>query len=301
MHAQHLYKGFAMYLKLEKGLADNSVEAYLSDVSKFLQFIDPLSPAMVNQQTVRAFISLLHGWGICSTSQARILSGLRQFYLYLQLEKLVDANPIKSVALPKTSRKLPTVLSYKEILLMLEQIDRSKPDGERSVAIINTLYACGLRVSELTGLRISDIFFKEEFIKVRGKGDKERLVPIDPYTLEQLDYYIKQVRAHWPIKKEASDLVFVNQKGGGLSRISVFMLIKELVSKAQISKNVSPHTFRHSFATHLVENGADLRAVQQMLGHESITTTEIYTHMDRSFLKKTLDNFHPRAYGKRKN
>lgn len=292
-----VYKGFSHYLTLEKSLSKNSVQAYLQDVSKLIQYInESKSPEKLTAKDLKGFITFLNEIGISGTSQARIISGLRQFYKYLILENLTERNPMDSIELPKNPRKLPTVLSYEEIVRMLNCIDRSKRDGERNLAMIETLYACGLRVSELTGLKISDIFFTEEFIRVRGKGDKERLVPIDPHTLEQIAHFIHRIRTHWHVAKEAEDVVFINQsKGTQISRVAVFTMIKDLATKAGIKKNISPHTFRHSFATHLVENGADLRAVQQMLGHESITTTEIYTHLDRTFLRKTIDEFHPRS------
>ncbi len=296
MHWDSLIQGFTLYLKLEKGLSDNSIEAYTNDILKLKSFCgNSLNPIKVNQQTIHDFLVYVHDLGLSATSQARIVSGLRGFYAYLLEESLLDNNPMMLVDLPKTKRKLPEVLSEEEIQNMVDAIDKTKADGERNKAIIETLYSCGLRVSELVGLKISNIYGADEVIKVQGKGNKERLIPIDQGTLQQLDYYIQRERAFWPIKPIAEDLVFINQQGGALSRISVFKLIKSLAQKVGIHKNISPHTFRHSFATHLVENGADLRAVQQMLGHESITTTEIYTHLDRSFLKQTMQQFHPRA------
>lgn len=296
MYWDSLIQGFTLYLKLEKGLSDNSIEAYTNDILKLKSFCgNNFNPIKVNQQTIGDFLIFVHELGLSATSQARIVSGLRGFYGYLLEENLLDNNPMLLVDLPKTKRKLPEVLSIEEIQNMVDAIDKTKADGERNKAIIETLYSCGLRVSELVGLKISNIYGADEIIKVQGKGNKERLVPIDQDTLKQIDYYIQKVRSLWPIKAIAEDLVFVNQQGGPLSRISVFKLIKSLAQKVGIHKNISPHTFRHSFATHLVENGADLRAVQQMLGHESITTTEIYTHLDRSFLKQTIQNFHPRS------
>jgi integrase/recombinase XerD len=295
-----LYKGFETYLKLEKNVSDNTLLAYLNDVQKYFQFLGDKKAEKVGPEDIREFVHLLHTIGLHPSSQARILSALRQFYHYVQLEHLIDVNPVKQVDLPKLRRKLPTVLSFEEIQRMMAAIDRSRPEGERSLAIIRTLYACGLRVSELVHLHISHIFYDDAFIRVIGKGNKERLVPIDEDTLEQIQYFISRVRTQWPLKAEASDLVFINQKGGGLSRISVFNLIKDLGAKAGIDKEISPHTFRHSYATHLVENGADLRAVQQLLGHESITTTEIYTHLDRRYLRETLEKYHPGVSPKKK-
>jgi integrase/recombinase XerD len=295
MQNKVLIDGFEQYLRLENALSENTIDAYLRDVRKLIQFAGQLSVEKLDKHQISDFISVLNDVGISPISQARILSGIRRFYDYLLIENLLVVNPMESIDMPKTGRKLPVVLSYDEIMAMIAAIDKTRKEAERNRAMIETLYACGLRVSELVGLRISDVFVNDKFLKVIGKGNKERLVPVDDDTIEQLLYYIQRVRVHWPIKKEAKDVVFVNQKGGGLSRVYVFTLIKDLAQKAGIEKVVSPHTFRHSFATHLVENGADLRAVQQMLGHESITTTEIYTHLDRQFLRKTVDLYHPHA------
>jgi integrase/recombinase XerD len=287
-------KGFEQYLRLEKSLSNNTIDAYVSDVCKLQQFINETkNPDEISGEDIKHFLVFLNELGLTGTSQSRIISGLKQFYTYLILENLLKEDPMMIVDMPKTKRKLPVVLSYDEIESLFKQIDRSLPEGERNLAMLETLYSCGLRVSELTGLKISDIYSRDEIIKVKGKGNKERFVPIDPLTLEHLEIYMKNIRVHMPVKKEAEDILFLNRRGAKLSRVMVFLIIKDLAKKAGIKKTISPHTFRHSFATHLVENGADLRAVQQMLGHESITTTEIYTHLDRTFLRDTILKYHP--------
>ncbi len=299
MDWQSATKGFKQYLMLEKSLSPNSIEAYLHDILKFQNFLNSaeinLSPLQIEYKHLLDFVNTLNEIGISATSQARIISGLRAFYKYLNLEDLLQTNPTEFLEMPKLARKLPEVLYKEDIEKMLSHIDMSKPMAHREKAIIDTLYSCGLRVSELINMNLSDIYFNDEFIRVRGKGNKERLVPIGQYALKSLQIYTDEVRVHLPIKSKFSDTVFLNQKGSILSRISVFNLIKLLAEKAGIRKKVSPHTFRHSFATSLVEGGADLRAVQQMLGHESIITTEIYTHIDRKFLKETIAMYHPRA------
>lgn len=290
-------RGFLDYLRLEKALAETSIKSYEADVKKLLNFVGPQTPAhKIDTQTIRQFIETLHHLGIQNTSQARIISGLRQFFAYLSIEEQILSDPMLPIQMPQISRKLPAVLAFDEIQKMMQCIDRSKKEGERNLALIETLYSCGLRVSELVGLRISDMFFRDELIKVRGKGNKERWVPIDPNTLEQLTFFIEHKRVLLPVTPKGKDYVFLNLRGNPLSRVSVFNLVKDLAAKAGIEKKISPHTFRHSFATHLVENGANLRAVQQMLGHESITTTEIYTHLDKTYLQNTINTFHPRSY-----
>ncbi|MDI1235531.1 MAG: site-specific tyrosine recombinase XerD [bacterium] len=299
MDWQSARKGFKQYLMLEKSLSANSIEAYLHDVLKFENFLisanTPVGPLAIEYNHLLQFVSSLTKIGVAATSQARMISGLRAFYKFLILEDALTNDPTQNLELPRLARKLPEVLSKEEIDKMLNQIDLSKPMGHRDQAIIETLYGCGLRVSELTGLNISEIYSKEEFIKVHGKGNKERLVPIAKSVLKVLNRYINETRVHLKVNKKFSDTTFLNHFGNGLSRISVFKLIKVLAVKAGIQKNISPHTFRHSFATSLVEGGADLRAVQQMLGHESIITTEIYTHLDRKFLKETIALYHPRS------
>lgn len=294
-------KGFKAYLQLEKSLATNSIEAYLRDVEMLTQYMQIKqqlqTPAAITMKDLQAFLQWLGSLGMTATSQARIVSGLRQFFKYCLLEQIINVNPADLLDLPKLKRALPDVLSYQEIEGMLQQIDMSKPEGGRNKAIIETLYSCGLRVSELVNLRISNLFLDVGFIKVIGKGDKERLVPIGSNAIHYIHIYRNDIRVHAPVQKGFEDILFLNRRGKGLSRVMIFMIIKELAQMAGITKSISPHTLRHSFATHLVEGGADLRAVQEMLGHESITTTEIYTHLDRAYLRKTLEQYHP-GFGK---
>lgn len=294
-------KGFRQYLLLEKSLSPNSIAAYLHDVRYFEKFMDDAfagtGPLQVEYTHLLAYVSALAGLGVAPMSQARMISGLRAFYRYLLLEDLLEKDPTVFLEMPKLARKLPEVLSVEEIEAMIERIDMSKPMGHRDKAMLETLFSCGLRVSELTGLCISGIFYEDEFIKVSGKGNKERLVPIGDTALKAIRIYLEEVRVHQKLDKKFSDTVFLNQMGTSISRVSVFKIIKDLALKAGIRKNISPHTFRHSFATCLVEGGADLRAVQQMLGHESITTTEIYTHLDKSYLRETISLYHPRSKG----
>ncbi|MGZ3778370.1 MAG: site-specific tyrosine recombinase XerD [Mucilaginibacter sp.] len=289
-------KGFRAYLKLEKGLSENSIEAYTRDIDKLEQYADAqnLKPEAVSLSDLRQFITWVNELGMLASSQARILSGVKSFYKYLLIEDIIKSDPAELLEAPKKARKLPTVLSYQDIEKLLSAIDLSKPEGQRNRAIIEVLYSCGLRVSELTELKLSNLYLDIEFIKVFGKGSKERLVPIGGEAIRALTIWIEQVRVHTPVKKGEEDLVFLNRRGSRLSRVYVFMLIKQLAELAGIKKTISPHTLRHSFATHLVEGGADLRAVQEMLGHESITTTEIYTHLDREYLKEVITSFHPR-------
>jgi len=292
-------KGFQQYLQLEKSLSKNSISAYLHDVRYFEQYLiqeqNALGPVGVQYEQLLGFVNALNQAGVAAMSQARMISGLRAFYKYLLLEDVLQNDPTQFLEMPKLARKLPEVLSLQEIDQMLGVIDMSKPMAHRDKAIIETLFSCGLRVSELVGLHVSDVFFKDEFVKVTGKGNKERLVPIGDTALKALGLYIDQVRVHMKVQKKFEDTVFLNVMGTAFSRISVFKLIKQLAQKAGIHKTISPHTFRHSFATCLVEGGADLRAVQQMLGHESITTTEIYTHLDRRYLQETIALYHPRS------
>jgi integrase/recombinase XerD len=291
-------KGFQAYLKLEKGLADNSIEAYSRDIDKLCQYADiqpnRLNPEALTLNDLRQFINWVNELGMIPSSQARILSGIKAFYKYLLVEDIIKNNPAELLESPKKIRKLPDTLSYQDINRLIDAIDLSKPDGPRNKAIIEVLYSCGLRVSELTELKLSNLYLEIEFIKVVGKGNKERLVPIGSQAIKALKIWIEQVRVHTPVKKGEDDMVFVNRRGSRMSRVYIFMLIKQLAQLAGIKKSISPHTLRHSFATHLVEGGADLRAVQEMLGHESITTTEIYTHLDRAYLKETIISYHPR-------
>lgn len=291
--------GFKAFLKLERSLSEHSIEAYLNDVAKLEQYFQALGQTLnvntLKLKDLREFISWLNALGLQASSQARILSGIKAFFNYLMIEEIISEDPTSLIEAPKLSRKLPDTLNITEINALLDAIDASKQDGMRSKAIIEVLYGCGLRVSELSELRISNIFKETEFIKIIGKGNKERIVPIGNTALKFLDLYINQVRLHLTIKKGHEDFVFLNRFGSRLSRISIFTLIKSLSAKAGIHKIISPHTFRHSFATHLIEGGADLRAVQEMLGHASITTTEIYTHLDRDYLRSVITQYHPRS------
>ncbi len=290
-------KGFQSYLQLEKSLSDNSVEAYLRDIEKFTGFLQVnskmLTPEQVTLKDLQQFMQYIHQLGMTATSQARIISGIRSFYRYCLLEQVAKTDPTVLLEAPKLKRALPDVLSFEEIEKMIAEIDLSKPEGGRNKAILETMYSCGLRVSEVVNLKISNLFPDVGFIKVLGKGDKERLVPIGSSAVKYINIYRKDIRVHITVQPGNDDILFLNRRGSKLSRVMIFLIIKELAGKAGISKNISPHTFRHSFATHLVEGGADLRAVQEMLGHESITTTEIYTHLDREFLRNTLHKFHP--------
>ena len=290
-------KGFKAYLQLERSLSEHSVEAYLGDVDKLTQYLlhvqSPMTPAQLTTDDLRKFLQWIASLHMTPASQGRILSGLRSFYKYCILEQIVRVDPTELLEGPKLKRALPDVLTFEEIEQMLAQINHSTPEGGRNRAILETLYSCGLRVSELVSLRLSCLYPDVGFIRVIGKGDKERLVPIGRDALKYIGIYKEQVRVHLAIKPGHEDIVFLNRRGAALSRVMIFYVIKDLAQKAGIRKNISPHTFRHSFATHLVEGGADLRAVQEMLGHESITTTEIYTHLDREYLRKTLEEHHP--------
>ena len=290
-------KGFRAFLQLEKSLSDNSVEAYGRDIEKLTQFLQQQgiekNPAALELTDLQQFIKWVAELGMTPTSQARIISGIRAFYKYCSLEQIVTNDPTVLLEAPKLKRALPDVLGFEEIEHIISQIDLSKPEGGRNKAILETMYSCGLRVSEVVNLKISQLYLDVGFIRVVGKGDKERLVPIGSSATKYINIYRNDIRVHMPIKKGQEDILFLNRRGSKLTRVMIFLMLKELVKKAGITKNISPHTFRHSFATHLVEGGADLRAVQEMLGHESITTTEIYTHLDRDFLRDTLQRFHP--------
>lgn len=290
-------KGFKSYLQLEKSLADHTVEAYLHDLEKLTQYLQErsnlLTPSNLALTDLQGFVHWIAELGMTPASQARIISGIKSFYRYCLLEKISDTDPSTLLEAPKLKRALPDVLSFDEIEQIIAQIDLSKPEGGRNKAILETLYSCGLRVSELVNLRISQLYLDVGFIRVIGKGDKERLVPIGQSAAKYINLYRQTQRQHQQVASGHEDVLFLNRNGRKLSRVMIFLIIRELTQQAGIKKNVSPHTFRHSFATHLVEGGADLRAVQEMLGHESITTTEIYTHLDREFLRKTLENYHP--------
>lgn len=291
-------RGYKSYLQLEKSHSANTTEAYLRDVSKLVNYLEAeklsLSPAQIELKHLEGFVKAINEFGFDAQSQARIISGLRSFYKYLLIEDVVHSNPTELLASPKLARKLPDTLSVEEITALINSIDLSTPEGMRNRAMLETLYSSGLRVSELVGLRISDLFLDVEFIKVIGKGDKERLVPIGSQAIKYIKLYRENVRVHAVIKKGMEDVLFLSKRGNKLSRVSVFYLIKDCAKKVGLQKIISPHTFRHSFATHLIEGGADLRAVQEMLGHASITTTEIYTHLDRDYLRSTIIQFHPR-------
>jgi integrase/recombinase XerD len=291
-------KGFKNYLKLEKSLSENSIDAYMRDIGKLQQYQemigDTTMPEKISLKQLEQFSQYLSKLGMSDYSQARIISGVRAFYKFLLMEDMMNHNPTELLEGPKLKRKLPDVLSYEEINSIIASIDLSKPEGMRNKAMLETLYSCGLRVSELINLKISNLFLDVEFIKVIGKGDKERLIPIGTDAIKYINIYRNEIRVHTPVQKGEEDILFLNRRGKGLSRMMVFNIIKDAVNEAGIKKDISPHTFRHSFATHLVEGGADLRAVQEMLGHESITTTEIYTHLNREYLRETILKFHPR-------
>ncbi|HRE38388.1 MAG TPA: site-specific tyrosine recombinase XerD [Chitinophagaceae bacterium] len=290
-------KGFKAYLELEKSLSPNSVEAYLRDLEHLTAYLQEkgilLNPSAIKLKDLQQFVKWIAELGMTATSQARIISGLRAFYKYCALEDISKTDPTILLEAPKLKRALPDVLSFDEIESIIAQIDLSKPEGGRNKAILETMYSCGLRVSEVVNLKISQLYLDLGFIRVLGKGDKERLIPIGSSAIKYITIYKNDIRVHLTPKKGNEDVLFLNNRGSKLSRVMIFYIIKDLALKAGIKKTVSPHTFRHSFATHLVEGGADLRAVQEMLGHASITTTEIYTHLDREFLRKTLEQFHP--------
>ena len=292
-------KQFKNYLKLERSLASNSIQAYLADISKLIRFLEieerDLSPLKVRQTDLVDFIEFINELGLSRYSQARIISGIKAFYKYLVYEDLITDDPSELIEGPKLGRKLPDTLSVHEIEALFEAIDHSKPEGVRNRAMLETLYSSGLRVSELIGLQISNIYLDIGFIRIIGKGNKERLVPIGSSALKHISLYREHIRVHLTPKAGHEDYLFLNKRGSQLSRVMVFMVIKDLAQKISLDKNISPHTFRHSFATHLIEGGADLRAVQEMLGHESITTTEIYTHLDRDYLKQVMKEYHPRS------
>lgn len=290
-------KGFKNYLQLEKSLSANSIEAYLLDVAKLTEYLlykqENKAPGEVNVATLNGFLKWISEMGMTPASQSRIISGLRSFYKYCLQEEIVEQDPTALIETPKQKKSLPDTLSFNEIESILNAIDVSTPEGARNRAMLETLYSCGLRVSELVNLKRSCLYLEAGFIRVIGKGDKERLVPIGESAIKYLTIYLDNIRVHVPKNAANEDIVFLNRRGNKLSRVMIFIIIKELAKIAGITKQISPHTFRHSFATHLVEGGADLRAVQEMLGHESITTTEIYTHLDKEFLRDTLQRFHP--------
>ena len=289
-------KEFVSYLKIEKGLAENSIFAYQNDVAKLHDFsvsIDK-NAEQISYNDLKLFIAALYDLGLSARTQARIISGIKQFYGYLRLENYITVDPSELLDQPKIGRKLPEVLTIEEIDRLIDALDMSKNESHRNKAIIETLYSCGLRVSELVNLRFSDLFFEEGFIRVIGKGNKERLVPVSASVEKEISIYNDHIRRHQNIKKGDENVVFLNRRGGKLTRVMIFTIIKDLAERIGLQKTISPHTFRHSFATHLLEGGANLRAIQEMLGHESITTTEIYTHLDQRYLKEAILSFHPR-------
>jgi integrase/recombinase XerD len=296
---QSYTRGYKAFLQLEKSLSANSVDAYIHDVDKLTQYLEvagiSLTPEKITLQHLQQFLRWIAELGMTSSTQSRLISGLKGFYKYLLIENLIKTDPTEMLESPKIVRKLPSTLNITEINDLIGAIDLSKPEGERNRAMLETLYGCGLRVSELINLRISTLYFNEGFVKVIGKGDKERLVPIGSIAMKQIQSYISTVRIHIRVKKGHEDYVFLNRRGHRLSRVMVFTIIRNLAEKIGLKKQISPHTFRHSFATHLVEGGADLRAVQEMLGHESITTTEIYTHLDTEYLRSAIIQYHPRS------
>jgi integrase/recombinase XerD len=291
--------GFKTYLRLERSLSGNTIEAYLHDVDVLIQFFNSRSSKKVlsdvSANDLKEFLIWINELGMLPPTQARVLSGLKAFFKFLLLDNQIKVDPSALIESPKTSRKLPDTLSIIEINKLIEAIDLSKAEGMRNKAMLELLYGCGLRVSELTNLKISNVFLEIDFIKILGKGDKERLVPIGSEAIKFLRIFIEEIRVHIAFKPGKEDFVFLNMRGSPISRVMVFLIIKNLAKRAGINKSISPHTFRHSFATHLIEGGADLRAVQEMLGHESITTTEIYTHLDRDYLRDTIIQFHPRS------
>lgn len=298
MNWQIYIEQFKNYLTLERGFSENSVQAYLRDVEKFREFAlshHQSNPEKVSTGFIQEFLKYLNELGIAETSQARILSGIKAFYKFLFLENSISTDPSYLIEAPKLARKLPDTLSYEEIERLLAAIDLSTAEGTRNRAILEVLYSCGLRVSELTELKLSQLYFDIGFIKVIGKGNKERFVPIGRDAIKYTKQYLQHYRNHLNIAKGYENYVFLNRRGKNLSRVFIFMIIKDLAAHVGLKKNISPHTFRHSFATHLLEGGANLRAIQEMLGHESITTTEIYTHLDKDYLRQTILQFHPRS------
>ncbi len=300
---QSYINGFKAYLQLEKSLSDHSVEAYLHDVEKLATFLvvsdQKMTPADISLKELQQFVRWIGELGMNASSQARIISGIKAFFKYCSIENVISSDPTALLEAPRLRRTLPDILSFDEIERIINANDLSRPEGGRNKAILETMYSCGLRVSEVINLQISCLYLDIGFIRVTGKGDKERLVPVGSDAVKYIELYRKNIRVHQKISHGFEDILFLNKHGNGLSRIMIFYIIKDLAKKAGITKNISPHTFRHSFATHLVEGGADLRAVQEMLGHESITTTEIYTHLDRNFLRSTLQQFHPAFKGTR--
>ncbi len=290
---------FEIFLKLEKSLSPNSVSAYIHDIHMLTQYLEAANiekePAEIELSDLRKFVQWISELGVTPRTQARVISGIKAFFIFLMIEEIIEINPITLLETPKIGKKLPVVLSVEEIDRLLAAIDLSKPEGQRNKAMIETLYSCGLRVTELINLKISNMYPDLGFIRVVGKGNKERLIPISPKALKEIDLYYQDRRRLPKIENSDGNIVFLNRRGKRLTRVMIFTIVKDLAKKIQLKKKISPHTFRHSFATHLVEGGADLRAVQEMLGHESILTTEIYTHLDSEYLRDTIIRFHPRS------
>jgi integrase/recombinase XerD len=298
MNWEQAIQDFTYYLKIERGLADNTIQNYRLDILKLTNYLSDfdlkISPVEIAEEDIQSFIYIISKL-LNERSQARLISGLKSFFDYLIFEDYRKTNPLELIESPRLGRQLPDTLSTEEIDRLIDAIDLSHPQGQRNKAIIETLYGCGLRVSELINLKISDLHFEAGFVKVLGKGNKERLVPINAYTQKFITIYKDEVRIHQEVKPEFTDILFLNRRGAQLTRAMIFTIVKQLSKEAHIQKKISPHTFRHSFATHLLENGANLRVIQQMLGHESITTTEIYMHLDKTHLRSVLEKFHPRA------
>jgi len=292
-------EGFKNYLKIEKGLSDNSIHAYITDLYKLVQFLKEkkydFTPEQVKLDHLKEMIEWVNNKGISPRTQARIISGIKSFYKYLLIEEKVDRDPTALLETPKVGRKLPEILAVEEIDTIINAVDTKKPEGQRNKAILETLYSCGLRVSELIDLKISNLFFESGFVKIEGKGSKERLVPISTKAIKEINLYLSEYRRNLKVHEDHEDILFLNRRGKKLSRVMIFTIIKNITKKLGFEKNISPHTFRHSFATHLIDGGANLRAVQEMLGHESIITTEIYTHLDKEYLKNTITQYHPRS------
>jgi integrase/recombinase XerD len=292
-------KGYENYLKLEKSLSSNSIAAYINDINKLTEFLGinfkKTGPDKVKLQHLKKFVEWLNERGVSPRTQARTISGIKSFYKYLLIEGKISSDPTALLESPKIGRKLPDILSMDEIDSLIEAVDLEKPEGQRNKAMLETLYSCGLRVSELVNLKMTNLFFLQGYLKVEGKADKERLVPVSSRAVEEIEKYVDGYRQNLRIQKDSQNILFLNRRGKKLSRVMVFTIIKNLAERISLDKKISPHTFRHSFATHLINGGADLRAVQEMLGHESILTTEIYTHLDRDYLKSTIHQFHPRS------
>jgi integrase/recombinase XerD len=292
-------KGFGEYLRLEKGLSQNSINAYVNDITKLEEFVrnnyKGITPQRVKLLHLKGFIEDLSNNGVSPRTQARTISGIKAYFKYLLIEEEISGDPTTLLEAPKVGRKLPEILTPEEIDKMINAVDMRKSEGQRNRAIVETLYSCGLRVSELVNVKISNLFFKKGYIKIEGKANKERIVPVSPKAISEIEKYLKNYRKKLDVAEGDEDILFLNRRGQRLSRVMIFTIIKNLAAYVKINKKISPHTFRHSFATHLIEGGADLRAVQDMLGHESILTTEIYTHLDKEYLKNTINQYHPRS------